>query len=147
MKLLDYQRDFYRNARREAGRNAYVFGNHKDAETAYRLAEILKRHQIELHEIAEEFTANGKTYKPGSGYIIPKNQKHHRLLEAMFERRTEFQDSLFYDISAWSFPLAFNLDFSDNAAMRNAGAAIGDLERPEVAAPARSEYALSLIHI
>ena len=30
----------------------------------------------------------------------------------MFEKRTTFQDSLFYDIVAWTFPLAFNLDYA-----------------------------------
>ncbi len=59
----------------------------------------------------------------------------------MFERRTEFQDSLFYDISAWSFPLAFNLDFSDNAGMKNAGNEIDSLTKPKVNAPEKSEYA------
>ena len=31
----------------------------------------------------------------------------------MFEKRTTFQDSLFYDISAWTLPLAFNLDYDE----------------------------------
>ena len=31
-----------------------------------------------------------------------------------FQKRTTFQDSLFYDISAWTFPLAFNLDYEEN---------------------------------
>ncbi len=141
VKLLDYQRNFFNNARKEAGKNAYVFGNSKDPVTAYKLAEILNRHQVELHEVNEEFTSNGKTFKPGSSYLIPKNQRQQRLLEAMFERRTQFQDSLFYDISAWSFPLAFNLDYSDNAAMKNAGKAIDSLIKPSAPAPVRSEYA------
>lgn len=29
----------------------------------------------------------------------------------MFETRTEFTDNTFYDVSAWTFPLAFNLDY------------------------------------
>ena len=28
----------------------------------------------------------------------------------MFETSTTFQDSLFYDVSAWTFPLAFNVN-------------------------------------
>ncbi|NJX17182.1 zinc carboxypeptidase, partial [Tamlana crocina] len=104
-KLLNYQRNFYQNARKEAGKGAYVFGNPKDAATAYKLAEILEQHQVELHEVKEKFSSNGKTFEPGSSYLVPKQQRQHRLVEAMFERRTEFKDSLFYDISAWSFPL------------------------------------------
>ncbi|WP_324720491.1 M14 family metallopeptidase [Salinimicrobium sp. HB62] len=141
VKLLDYQRNFYQNARKEAEKGAYVFGNTKDASSAYHLAEILKRHQVEIHELQEEFSQNGETFKPGSSYVVPKMQKNQRLLKAMFERRTEFQDSLFYDISAWSFPLAFNLDFTEDAKMNVAGQKIDSLSRPAVDLPEKSEYA------
>lgn len=141
VKLLDYQRNFYRNAREESDKGVYVFGNYKDASSAYHLAEILKRHQVELHELKEEFRQNGETFKPGSSYVVPKKQKHQRLLKAMFERRTEFQDSLFYDISAWSFPLAFNLDFSEEAKMNVAGQRIDSLTRPAIGLPEKSDYA------
>ncbi|MHA6279891.1 M14 family zinc carboxypeptidase [Salinimicrobium sp. CAU 1759] len=141
VRLLNYQRNFYQSARREAEKGAYVFGNSKDASSAYHLAEILKRHQVEIHELQEEFSQNGDTFKPGSSYVIPKKQKHQRLLKAMFERRTEFQDSLFYDISAWSFPLAFNLDFTEEAKMNIAGQQIDSLTRPSIDLPEKSEYA------
>ena len=57
--LLDYQRDFYNNAREEGAKNrtkALVFGNEKDAATAYRLSEVLIRHDIKVHR-----------FKPGDG--------------------------------------------------------------------------------
>ena len=140
-KLLNYQRSFYQNAREEAERGAYAFGNPKDASSAYHLAEILKRHKIEVHEVKEAFREGGQTFEPGSSYIVPKDQRQHRLVKGMFERRTEFADSLFYDISAWSFPLAFNLDFTENASLKNAGPAIEDLDLPEVHSPEKSSYA------
>lgn len=62
----------------------------------------------------------------------------------MFERRTEFRDSLFYDISAWTFPLAFNLDFAEEVSMKNAGPRIKDLRMPAPALPAESDYAYLL---
>ena len=107
--ILNYMKDFYREVSSE-GEN-WIFGDEKDAAKTYHLAEILKRHQVELLAPAEEISVNNKTYKPGSSYIIPKTQKNARLVQAMFEKRTTFQDSLFYDISAWTFPLAFNLDY------------------------------------
>ena len=96
-ELLGYQRDFYNNARKEAARNkdAIVFGDEKDAAKTYHLAEILNRHKIVLHELKSDFTANGKTFKKGYSYVVPKNQKQTRLIQAMFEKRTEFKDSLF----------------------------------------------------
>jgi len=141
-QILDYQREFFQNASKEAGAGgAIVFGDEKDASKAWHLAEILERHKITFHELKSDFTSNGKRYKKGNAYIIPKNQKQHRLINAMFEKRTKFQDSLFYDISAWSFPLAFNLDYNENAGLSNAGAAITDLKMTTPAAPANSNYA------
>lgn len=141
-EILDYQRDFFTEARREAtGGGAIVFGDEKDASKAYHLAEILQRHKIKFHEVKQDFTSNGKNYKKGSAYIIPKNQKQHRLINAMFEKRTKFQDSLFYDISAWSFPLAFNLDYDEKASLSQAGPEITDLQKPKGAVQGSSQYA------
>jgi len=140
-ELLDYQRSFFKNARSEAGSGAYAFGNEKDAASAYHLAEILKRHKIQVHEIDNDFTSNGATFKKGYGYIVPKNQRQSRLIKAMFERRTSFQDSLFYDISAWTFPLSFNLDFSENAPLGQAGNVINELAHRKPSTVSTSNYA------
>ena len=130
-ELLDYQRQFFADARNEASKSsgAIVFGDEKDAAKTYHLAQILARHQIEFHELASDYSSNGKNYKKGYAYVVPKNQKHHRLINAMFEKRTKFQDSLFYDISAWTFPLAFNLDYEENT-MSRAGKKVTELKFP-----------------
>ena len=141
VKLLNYQRDFYKNARNSAGKGAWVFGSTKDASSAYELAKILKKHKVKIHELKENFETGGKQFKKGNTYVVPKNQRQHRLVEAMFEKRTEFQDSLFYDISAWNFPMAFNLDFANNVRIGNAGKEIQELRKPVISAPQKSEYA------
>ncbi len=143
-KLLNYQRDFFKESRNSASSGAYAFGSEHDPIKAYELAKILKRHQIEVHKVDEDFTEVGLTFKKGNSYVVPKNQRQHRLLKAMFERRTDFQDSLFYDISAWTFPLAFNLDFSEDIAMKNAGEKIQELEIPAPEKPNNSSYAYLL---
>ena len=142
--ILRYQYNFYKNARNEAsraGNKAIVFGDEKDAAKTYHLAEILKRHKIKFHEVANDFTANGKRFKKGYSYIIPKNQRNTRLINAMFETRTKFQDSLFYDVSAWTFPLAFNLDYSQDITTSNAGAEVTNLKAPEGSVSGKSDYA------
>ncbi|WP_298327846.1 M14 family zinc carboxypeptidase [uncultured Dokdonia sp.] len=140
-KLLDYQRDFFNNARGEKANGAYVFGSEKDASSSYHLAEILKRHKIKVHEVAKDFTEGNSNFKKGMSYMVPKNQRQSRLIKAMFEKRTTFQDSLFYDISAWSFPLAFGVDFSENASLNNAGDEIQELSMNPTPAVASSTYA------
>ncbi|WP_111683672.1 M14 family metallopeptidase [Winogradskyella tangerina] len=142
-EILEYQHNFYKNARNEAskeGNKAIVFGDEKDAAKTYHLAEILKRHKIKFHDIKSDFTKDGKTYKKGYSYIVPKNQKNTRLINAMFEKRTTFQDSLFYDISAWTFPLAFNLDYAETTTT-NAGDEVVNLKHREGGVTSKSEYA------
>ena len=119
--LLDYRRQFYADARKEAADAIIVFGDETDAARTNHLAEILLKHQIEVYEIKNDFTHSGKNYRKGYAYMVPKKQKQSRLIEAIFEKRTTFEDSLFYDISAWSFPLAFNLDYHENAPKNQLG--------------------------
>ncbi len=131
VKILSYQNEFYRNMRNEAAKSrtkAIVFGDNKDAAKTWHLAEILNRHKINFHELSADATIRGKSFKKENSYVIPMNQKNHRLIKAMFEKRTTFTDSLFYDISAWTFPLAFNVDYAEVESLTNAGAPITDFK-------------------
>ncbi|WP_299245010.1 M14 family metallopeptidase [uncultured Aquimarina sp.] len=141
VELLQYQKNFYANARKEAQNGAYVFGNEKDATSTYHLAEILKRHEIKFYDLKNDMTSDGKKFKKGYSYVVPKNQKQSRLIKAMFEKRTSFQDSLFYDISAWTFPLAFNLDFSEKSATTDLGNEITELNFRKPKIINKSNYA------
>lgn len=141
--ILTYQHNFYKNARKEAskeGNKAIIFGDEKDAAKTYHLAEILKRHKIKFHHLKSDISLEDKTYKKGYSYIVPKNQKNTRLITAMFEKRTSFQDSLFYDISAWTFPLAFNLDYADTN-MKMASNLVTELTHLHGGVRSKSDYA------
>lgn len=141
--ILSYQASFFKNARNEGkkeGNKAIVFGDEKDAARTYHMAEILNRHKIKFHEIKNDFEVDGKRFKKGYSYIVPKNQNNTRLINAMFEKRTTFQDSLFYDISAWSFPLAFNLDYTETTTAK-AGNVVSDLQLKTGGVTANSDYA------
>jgi hypothetical protein len=41
--------------------------------------------------------------------IVPVAQREYRFLQALIERRTDFRENIFYDVSAWCLPLAFDL--------------------------------------
>jgi hypothetical protein len=140
IELLNYQKSFYANARKEAKNSGViVFGDEKDATKVNQLAKILKLHKIEYYELKSNFSKNGKNYKKGYSYVIPKDQKQHRLINAMFQKRTTFQDSLFYDVSAWTFPLAFNLDYEENEGVNRQGEKA--LEKKSTYIPKNSNYA------
>lgn len=143
-KILNYQKTFYINARNEAARSkskAIVFGDSKDAAKSWHLAEILNRHKIKFHELANDATIGGKSYKKGNSYVVPMNQKSHRLIKGMFEKRITFTDSLFYDVSAWTFPLAFNVDYSELNSLANAGPEITNFKPLNGNVSAKSNYA------
>ncbi len=114
LDLLDYQREYYRSANELAEEDpvkAYVFGSDKDPARAYHLAEIVKRHDIDIYHLAEAVDAGEDSFAPGSSYVVPLTQPQYRLVHALFEIRNSFEDSIFYDVSAWTLPLAFNLDY------------------------------------
>ncbi|MGB6151087.1 MAG: M14 family metallopeptidase [Pricia sp.] len=143
-KILGYQRDFFKEMGIESaiGRNkAMVFGDSKDAAKAWHFAEILERQNIKFHQLSNDVRLNGKDYKKGHSYVIPKNQKNYRLVKAMFEKRTSFTDSIFYDVSAWTLPLAFNLDYTDVRSMNLAADEVTELPPLSGKLDARSDYA------
>ena len=143
-KILNYQQKYYQDIKAEASRDkvkGIIFGDSKDAAKAWHLAEILQRHKIKFHELANDVTLNGKSYIKGKSYVIPMNQKNPRLIKGMFEKRTTFKDSLFYDISAWTFPLAFNVDYTEVTSLGNAGPEISKLTPLSGSVSAKSNYA------
>ncbi|WP_438973587.1 M14 family zinc carboxypeptidase [Polaribacter sp.] len=140
LKILKYQQDFYKESRNTGSKSAIVFGDEKDAAKTFHLAEVLKRHQIKIHEVKNDFTQNGKKFKKGYSYIVPMNQKNHRLVKAMFDVRTTFKDSLFYDVSAWTFNHAFGVDYAENVSLSKAGNEITNLELKKGAVSFKSDY-------
>ncbi|WP_299123789.1 M14 family metallopeptidase [uncultured Tenacibaculum sp.] len=128
-KILKYQQGFYEESRRSTENKAFVFGDEKDAIKSYHLAEVLKKHKVKLHELKSDLKVNGKHFKKGYSYAIPMNQKNNRLVKAMFDVRTTFKDSLFYDVSAWTFNHAFGVDFAKNVSLSKVGNEILDLKK------------------
>lgn len=115
-ELLNYQRQFFNDAIGESTKDpakAYIFGSSRDHVRAMYLAEILVLQDIDIYHTSSTHTVNGKTFTPESSYLIPLNQPQYRLIKSMFEKRTKFEDSLFYDISSWTLPLAFGLEYEE----------------------------------
>lgn len=114
-ELISYQRDFYQESARLAARDTtkgYVFGAAQDTYRSHVLADILSQHGIEVYELAGTLEVDGKTFTSGHAYVVPTDQRQYRLLRAVMETRTTFQDTVFYDVSTWTLPLAFGLDFA-----------------------------------
>jgi hypothetical protein len=128
-RLLRHQRDFYAGASgfaRRAPVSAYVWSAAPDRTRAQQLARLLQRHRIRVHELARPVDVDGQRFEPGAAFVVPVDQPQARLIQGMLERRLEFEDSLFYDISSWTLPLAYGLPYGE---LRGR---VGNLLGPEV---------------
>ncbi|WP_026956258.1 M14 family metallopeptidase [Algoriphagus vanfongensis] len=113
-ELNQWMKDFYQEVKSESDSDvnkAYIFGSKNDDAKGYHLADLILQHEIKVYSLNEDITINGQEFKKENSYIVPADQPQYRLIKAMFETRTSFADSLFYDISAWTYPMAFNLDY------------------------------------
>lgn len=106
--------DFYKEAFQMATADtdkAIVFGSMEDGARSFHLADMIRQHAVDVYSLNEDITVNGVPFVKGKSYIVPLNQPQYRLIKSLFEVRNDFQDSLFYDVSAWTMPMSFDLDF------------------------------------
>ena len=125
-ELLDYQRNFFQNSAKQAAKDAvkgYVFTSQGRKGIEYYFLRNMKHHDIEVYKLKKDVTLNGKSFDSDDSYIIPMNQRFYTKIKSMWENMTEFQDSLFYDISTWTFPHAFNLQYAETG---NTNGLVGD---------------------
>jgi len=124
-ELLNYQRDFFKMTLQEgnsAANKAWIVGEATDKARTTHFIEMLLRHKIEVYELNTSISADNFNFEKGGAYIIPANQPQYRLLRGIFDKTLTYHDSLFYDITAWTMPLAFGLPYAElNAVKYTAG--------------------------
>jgi len=112
LDFLRLQRDFYLSAPDVAAAlptKAYLVSlRHRT--NAQSMVRTLQRHRIRAYRLAVAVSIDGIDFEPGDAYVIPTDQPQVRFLKAAMEQVTSFTDSLFYDVSTWSFPLAFGVE-------------------------------------
>ena len=126
--LLNYQRDFFKMTLQEgssAVNKAWVIGEATDKARTNHFIEMLLRHKIEVYTLGSNVSADNVNFEKGSAYIIPANQPQYRLLRGIFDKTLTYKDSLFYDITAWTMPLAFGLPYAELTAAKYTAAVKG----------------------
>jgi hypothetical protein len=116
--LLNYQREFYMQAPARAAAHpikAYVVGASKDQRLIQEFATLLNRHQIKMYTLPTNLA--GADFQQGHAFVVPLDQPQHSLIRTIFERMTEYKDSLFYDITSWTLPLAMGLQTKELTAL------------------------------
>ncbi|MDX1477605.1 MAG: M14 family metallopeptidase [Saprospiraceae bacterium] len=105
-ELQTFQRDFYATAITEARRDpvqGYLVGPGHDNSKGDAFVHNLLQHDIDVYVV------NAQIDDVIYPYLIPVEQPQYRMIRAIFERQTAFEDSLFYDVSGWTLPLAYNM--------------------------------------
>lgn len=132
-ELLTLQKNFPRETAElaRAGRvKAYVFGDDGDPARAWAFRKLLAQHRVEVRPLTETLQVDGRTFASGRSWVVLTDQAQFRLINEMFVRRTQFEDNVFYDVSAWTLPLAYNLPFAELERAPATGAVIAANEFP-----------------
>jgi len=111
-ELLEYQKDFYKSASREASESqikAYLFESENDRVKTELFIDFLNRHNILVYPLEKDISVDQRLVKKSSAYVVPVQQKQYRLIRSIFEEVNTFTDTSFYDISTWTIPHAFDI--------------------------------------
>lgn len=142
-EFLAFQRNFYNEAANRAAAypvKGYVFGDKNDLAKTFHFAEMLKRHQIEINNLPANWT--DAAFEKGSSYMVSLNQPQHSLIRAIFEKTFDYKDSLFYDITSWTMPLAFGMPYQEITSSFMMGNKAEELKMPKSSVTGgRSGYA------
>lgn len=146
-ELLQFQRDFSRETAELAADDevkAYVFSSPGDPARAFHAIDILNRHQINVRRLNQDLEVAGASFSAEDSYVVRTEQAQYRMIKALFELITEFEDETFYDVSAWTLPLAFDFAYESLGARDIGGDVLGGevrAEFPVAPEPAEARFA------
>lgn len=116
LELLGFQRESFRTALEEAKQSpvkGYIFGDRHNPFNADILAEMLQLHRVDVRLLNADHTDGKITFESGKAYFVPTSQPQYRLVRTIFEKVGTFSDSLFYDVTSWTMPLALGVSYSE----------------------------------
>lgn len=140
-ELLDHQRKYYQEASTRAAANpikSYVFSAPEDPARVKIFIDMLQQHQIEVRLLSDnkacpEFVVN-------QSYVVSLDQPQHTLIRTIFEKNRSFRDSLFYDITSWTMPLAFGISYKELSIVTSSTSFLSSIAINEVIG-GKSDYA------
>ena len=144
--LLDYQERFFEDAMkaaRDGAVKAYVFTTDGDEARRKAFIDLLSRHDIKTYALARAVEAGGERFAAETSYVVPLAQPQYTMIRGVFDEVTQFEESVFYDVSGWTLPLAYDLDYAALDGLRYSDSLLGEevaaieIEKP---APPKSQY-------
>ncbi len=115
-ELINFKRDFYKrqkNAALASKIKGYIITD-KDEVKLSNFYRILSSHKVDMYRLGQDVSTGGKQFKKEDSYYVPMDQNQYLMVKTIFEKVRTFPDSLFYDVSAWTLPLAFDLTYAES---------------------------------
>ena len=113
--LNDYMKRFYNDAVDEAKKDAvkaYIFDDTNDRNRTKYFLDLLLMHNIEVWVNNNEIVKDGHRFPAGRSWFVPTNQRQYKMVRTIFETNLSFNDSLFYDATAWAMVYSYGMPFA-----------------------------------
>lgn len=118
-ELLNYFKDARSQSTQKGNTKAYILPNNSNDYT-YDVINLMLDQGVEVQQASDDFSVrNAFNYWDGKSasrsfeegdFIIKTDQPAHLFINTLFRRQLDIKDSVMYDMSTWSVPLAYNLD-------------------------------------
>lgn len=117
--LVQYFKDARSQNTQKGNTKAYILPNNSNDYT-YDLVNLMVKQGVKVEQANDDFNvrnafsywdgnSSSRSFKAGD-FIIKTDQPAHLFINTLMRRQLEIKDSVMYDMSTWSAPLAYNLD-------------------------------------
>ena len=104
-----YMLDFYRNLPHQDDSEGFIFKESKSKAVTWHFLNMLHRHGVKVCRVTGGL--GRREARQGGHYFIPFKGNNPALVHSIMDvKKDGFGDSIFYDITAWTLPLAYGLD-------------------------------------
>jgi len=111
---IDYQERKHVPARLPGG---WIFDDGGDPSRASAMVSVLKEQGLSVFGLADPVKVGSRNFLPGRAWIVPVLGAQAALAQTLFVDQRSFEDTTFYDVSAWSLPHAFGVNAAELSRM------------------------------
>lgn len=112
--LLRFQQSFVEQSIESADDDkvkAYVFAAPEDPARLFHFLQLLDRNKISVKPLLKDLEINDKQFFANQAYVVETEQLSYPMVKGLFSKITKFENNTFYDVSGWTMPLAFGIEY------------------------------------
>ena len=111
--LHSFKRDFYNESMKRARSSkvkTFIFSSPGNRTRLENFADVLLRHDIKCYWPEQQFAVGKRSFDPRWTLLVPAIQPEYQFIKSLLMRRKSFKENVFYDVSSWTLPLAYDLE-------------------------------------